>query len=247
MPCRYDNFHHTFCTTGELKTATDQLCKEVSTQLPEDEFLSTETGIAKSESDTITTLEGRSQASEFTELIEASDKKRDTIIRVIDRQLANMVDMAEFDPEAAEAAKKVQKLMGDNTVKTRAGYTEESAQINTLLVNARTSEYSDAIQETVEQLFSKLAAEQSNFEELIAKQAQANSEVPTGEVKTHVVSMMYRVDGILSYLERKAESHGGAYETAAANVEAMLDKIMVPARARATRRAAEQVAELITE
>lgn len=56
----------------------------------------------------------------------------------------------------------------------------------------------------------------------------------------HISTMMYRIDGMLSYLERKAESHGGAYETATANIDKMLEKIMIPARARATKKSNEK-------
>lgn len=242
MSERYDDFCHTFCTNDELTTVTVRICTEVETNLPTDEFLTTETGKAKSESDIITTLKGRSKAGEFTEAIELSDKKRDRLLRVIKRRIKNDIDMEDIEPDAAAGARLVRKLMNENPVDARAGYSEESAQINTLLSSSKKPVYADAIAEGTESLFIALANEQAFFENLIHKQAKANSEVPTGEVKKHVDEMVYRLQGILSYLARKAESHSSTYETAAANIEEIITKIMIPARARATRLAAEREA-----
>ncbi len=240
MHSRYDGFHHSLCTNDELVTVTDRVDTEIKNNITEDEFLTTETGLAKSESATITTLNGRSHSGEFTTDIELSDKKRDTLLRVIKRKLKSDIDLIEYDPEAAAGAKIVKKLMRDNYVDLRAGYSEESAQINTLIANSKTSVYSDAILVTsAAVLFTKLEEEQTTFEDLVHQQAQANSEVPTGEVKKHVANMVFRLEGILSYLERKAMSHV-QYETAAANIQEMLNSIMAPARARATKKENEK-------
>jgi hypothetical protein len=245
MHNRYDNFSHTYCTNNELAQLAIQVYAEIETNLLDDEFLTTERLIIKTECDTVDTLLGRSKSDEYTQKLDLSDQRRDKIIRVIKRNLLSDIDMAEFDPEMAEAAKTVQKLMGDNTVDIRAGYTAETAQINTLLSNSKASEYADAIQEnpTTDRLFLALRNEQLAFEELLRKQAEASSQVPTGEVKKHIVEIVYRLEGILSYLERKAESHGGAYETTAATLEKIVEKIMTPAKARATRKENEAIEE----
>lgn len=239
---RYDNFSYTLCTDEELVVATDLIGTEVTTHLAEDEYLNTEMGLAQGERSTITTLKGRSASDAFTGKFELSDRKRDMLQRVITRDLKNYIDMAEFEPEAAAAAVIVQELLENNPVNIRAGYSEQSAQTKQLLTNAKLPHYAAAIASTVENHFIKLDAEQTNFDTLVQQHAEAKSGAPTGEVRKHIVDMMYRIDGVLSYLERKAASAGGAYETAASNIEEALNKIMIPARARVTKKENEDTA-----
>lgn len=240
MQSRYDSFSHSYLTNEELRTLAIRVCTELETSHPSDEYLSTECALVKEESSTITTLKGRSKSGAFTEEIENTDKKRDRLIRVINRKLINDIDLAEYDPEQAERAEKVFKIMKDNKVDLKAGNSEETAMINSLLEVAGKPGNLEVVQaSSVASQFEALKTVQDEFEDLIQQQAKANSEVPVGVVKEHIGIIIFHLEGILSYLERKAMSDSATYEASAAKIEEMIVAVMTPARARASKKEVE--------
>lgn len=126
--------------------------------------------------------------------------------------------------------------LGSTTISTSTTSTISTTISTTFTVAQKEGNFELIESSSVARHFAALMNTQNHFEELIRKQAQANNEVPTGKVKTHIIDLVYRMDGILSYLERKAEKYEGTYEATAANVEKMIDAIMAPARARATKK-----------
>ena len=92
MRSRFTHFNHTLLSTDEVATLSDRICTEVAERFPTDPFLTTQTSSIKVQLTTIATLKGRSRSGAFTAAIEGSDKKRDTLQRVIKSKLDS--DMA---------------------------------------------------------------------------------------------------------------------------------------------------------
>ncbi len=240
MRSRYENYSSSYFTKDELSTFAIRVCVELESSLPEDDFLMEETAVIRGENDIVTALKSRSSTNKFTGLVEVSDKKRDKLYRVIKRKLKNDIDLAEYDPAQAVTAEQLLKLIDENPVNLIAGYAKENAQLNRLLDVFKKPENDTLVQgSSVSAQIAALIAEQQNLENLQADQNRLDTETLKGEVKKNIAVMIFHLNGILSYLELRALSNGATYETSAARVEEIINAMMAPARARASKKTAD--------
>ncbi len=245
MQSRYRNFSHSLLTNEELATFAIRVCAKVESNLEDDEFLNTEANVITEENSTVTELKARTNSNEFTILLELSDKKRDKLYRVIKRKLKNDIDMLEYEPALADLAEKVISIIENNPVDLIAGYSTESEQLNRLFDITKQPENAQTLQaSSVASLFTTIEHEQREFERLQNEQDLLDTKTPNGEVKKHIAAMVFHLKGILSYLELNALSKSTIYESTAAEVEEMINSIMAPARARATKKENEKSAEV---
>ncbi len=245
MHSRYNSFIHTILTNEELTVLATRIMTEVRNNLEGDSFLEDQCTVAEKKVDQIGKLKGRSKKNTYTKLIRKDDKSRDAIYDAIIRTITNDIAMAEFEPEQAKKAIKIQDILDLNLVNTKAGYTAETAQMNTLIGAVKEPGNVPFITgSSVEVYFKRLESIQQHFEALQDQKNSLEAVALVGEVKTEVKELVYRLDALLSYLDVKARDYD-TFEEVAKKVGEIISEIVAVAKARETRKQSEK--ELVTE
>ncbi len=239
MQARFSNYASSLLSVDENCTTANRIAIAVQTNFPEVEFVIDQTAAIGEKIGTIDTLKGRESSSKYTELLESSDKKRDTVGSIIESRLEDDVKMAYLDPEKAEKAGMLLKLLEQYPVNPRSGYTKQSAELNRRLDMFELN--SELVAGTsVASLVDALITVQSEFESLISEQAVESAQAISGQVKVPELELIFRLKGLLSWLELKAIDHS-EYESCATKVEEIITAVMTPARARASKSSTEEV------
>jgi len=234
MQERYNNFAHSYLVGDQLSSLAIQVHSELGEKFLEDLFITDELGSLKGEIDTYNALKSRNSNGNIAELTLISDRNRRMLLTKIKRRLKDDIDMAEFFPAEAAKAEAVMEVINRNPVNHEVSYEEESVQLNRLFAEMAIASVVES--SSVSGLYAKLLEEQVQFEELRNREAEESAQAVTGEVKQPLSQIVYRLEGLFSYIERKAISQNDLYEPSAQRIEQMVSEVMSVARARETRK-----------
>jgi len=232
----FDNFKHSQCTTNELLIFIDSTGSLLTSNLSGDAFLNQQIQLVSDVATTIKTLMARDKGNIFTEDKGNVDEKRDKLYRVMVRKIEDDLEMAEYNGTAAEASANLKKIVEIAPVKIRDNFSDETIQIDVFVSKVYATGGETAYSSSSAwPIFLLLEIANNEFKELVDKQNEAEGLKMTGKVRSFRTELIYRIEGILSYLERQSETLGGAHRNNALKIKEHLDSMMTGARARATR------------
>ncbi len=232
---RYENFSHSYLTGDQLSSLATVIHVEMADSFPEDLFVSTENNKLKEENDRYSALKSRGKGGDLSKRTQLSDRKRKLLLSKIKRRIKDDIDMEEFYPDPAKKAKAINEVIKLNPVNHEISYEEETAQLNRIFDEMERAEVIEG--SSVHDLWQKLKEEQLVFEALRQEKTSESAQYLVGEIREPIANMVYRLNGLLVYLDRKAGSDS-TYVPAAQRVEEMIADVMVIGRARETRKEA---------
>ncbi len=233
MQYRYDNFYHSYLTGDQMSSLVSTVYSELGDAFPDDAFLSTENQLMNQEKERYSALKSRGNGGDLAERTQLSDRKRKMLLSKIKRRLTDDIDMEEFYPAPAKKATEIRAVIESNPVNHEISYEEESTQLNRLFDEMERAEVIEG--SSVTGLWSKLKEEQLAFEALRDEKTDAKATLLAGSAREPVIAMVYRLEGILVYLDRKAGSDS-SYEEVALRIEEKISEMMTIGRARETRK-----------
>jgi len=233
MQYRYKNFSHTYLTGDQVSSLATVVYTDTEESFPDDLFISTENQLLKKENERYSALKSRGKGGNLAKRTQLSDRKRKMLLSKIKRRVKDDIDMEEFYPDEALKAKAIAEVIELNPVNHEISYEEESTQLNRLFDEVDRAEVIEG--SSVSGLWQKLKEEQVVFEALRDEKTSESAAYLVGETREPLANMIYRLDGMLVYLDRKAGSDP-LYEPAAQRVEEMIAEVMTIGRARETRK-----------
>ncbi len=186
--------------------------------------------------DRITVLKSRITKGAFSELISATDWKRDRLYSLVVSNLEDDIDFADENPQAAEAAQEVLPTVRATVVNTRAPYAEESAQL-ARFITAMEPFAAQIAKTSAAKRYTQLKKVEADFEKMRTSQNEERSQQLRGEIFPLLKELSFELTSVLGYIEYKARVSPTEFEPLAAQIESLVNHFLAAAKSSRTRKA----------
>lgn len=237
MKSRYSNYAPSLLSDEQVILIARKVQSEIIV-FTENEFCVTEHAAIQKHLEHYDELNSRHSDTSIAERTRKSDKKRRRYLTSLKRALLEEIEEGEDSPESSKAAETIYTVIDNNPVQHNISYDEESVQMKQLFAEL------DKLTDEFELLaakrnYAKLKSEQGRFDQLREDKLTQSTNTPVGSVRVPIDAMVFHIEGVLSYIERRVIGGDTLFEASAINLEKFTNDLMIVARKRKTEADAE--------
>lgn len=240
MKSRYSNYAPSLLSDEQIISIAQKVQSEIA-DFTENEFCVAEHAAVQKHLNQYETLKSRSSDITIADRTRKSDKNRRRYLTSMKRNLLDEIEDAEYSPQSAEAAQKIYAVIENSPVMHDISYDEESVQLKQLFAELDKADITAEIEKlpAVKSNYAKLKNEQARFDELRNAKLEQTTNTPQGTVRVPIDAMLFHIEGVLSYIERRVIAGENLFDTPATNLEKFTNDLMTVARKRQTEASAE--------
>jgi hypothetical protein len=183
---------------------------------------------------------GKALSSEFTSVLAENDSARDNSFIGL-RNYVNSFVHSKDGAKAAAALKLSDMIQSVGNGIYRLGYLDETAKLNSLITNLRTSEATQAL-ETIGAVewFTALETDQQVFEQAYQSKVDTESAINYPLLKASKAMLINLLRALLIYIESNVDLDAGKFAPVEQKLNEIITDITAISRARLTRAANEK-------
>lgn len=236
----FSNYRKSKVNTPEAIDLGNAISTSVTKHLSSDTFLNRNIQQIGVSIASIMQLQSRTKSNELTDTLASQDTARDDLNAALEMEVEAKERQLALFPQNREAVTTIKKALEATPVDIRAGYAEESNQLNTRLLLLKKEENQTHLTNLgLLPLYTALESEQKQFNTIKSEKDALESKKLRGTIRTHGKELLERIDFSLSYLYAQSMDQVDGYTEPAAEIGEAITRIMTQANARETRREAE--------
>jgi hypothetical protein len=231
-------------TTDDSKAAADTIPEVVREYLADDPFCTQQLTVIDGCSKDLKESSQRTLSNKYTKTLEEADNLRDAAFKSFLGFVDGMAAVT-VNPTIAEPALEIQQIIQKHGRDIpRLSYLRQSTNTKDLTTELQKKENQQKITAFMgNELFKNILTTQNEFDAVYNNKADEEAQKDYPLVKKVKVELHYRLEGLLSYLDRLIYDNLEKYDDLKEKLNERISNIMEPARARQTRAQNAEVEE----